>query len=54
MLTLVIGLIVLVIGFIKLLIGSYENITWPLTFIAIGLGGVFISLIALVIKYLFT
>jgi len=54
MLTLVIGLVVLVIGFLRLLTVSYENIAWPLTFIVIGLGGVFISLIALVIKYLFT
>jgi hypothetical protein len=54
MLTLVIGLIVLVTGFLKLLTGSYENLAWPLTFIAIGSGGVFISLMALVIKYLFT
>jgi len=54
MLTLVIGLIVLVIGFLMLCISSYENIAWPLTFIAIGLGGVFVSLVALVIKYLFT
>ena len=54
MLTLVIGLIVLVIGFLKLVGVSYENIAWPLTFIAIGAGGVFISLLALAIKYLFT
>ena len=54
MLTLAIGLIVLIIGFLKLLTGSYENIAWPLTFIAIGSGGVFISLMALAIKYLFT
>lgn len=54
MLTLVIGLIVLVTGFLMLCSSSYENIAWPLTFIAIGLGGVLISLLALIIKYLFT
>lgn len=54
MLTLVIGLIVLVIGFLLLCSSSYENIACPLSLILIGLGGVLISLLALVIKYLFT
>ena len=54
MLTLVIGLTVLIFGFLKLLTVSYENIAWPLSLIVIGLGGVLTSLLALVIKYLFT